>query len=109
MSTGRSTVASSVLRGHSRTLAQSGALASTLTVPCRTTTSHRRATCRVIRDAVPGYDSFEEATVAATGTDASTILELGTISRRSPTHSTCTDRDALHRPPRTEWRASNRR
>jgi hypothetical protein len=30
-----------------------------------------------MRDAVPGYDSFEEATVAATRTDASTILELG--------------------------------
>ena len=32
----------------------------------------------MMRDAVPGYDSFEEATVAATGTGASTILELGT-------------------------------
>jgi tRNA (cmo5U34)-methyltransferase len=32
----------------------------------------------MMRDAVPGYDSFEEPTVAAAGTDASTILELGT-------------------------------
>jgi tRNA (cmo5U34)-methyltransferase len=32
----------------------------------------------MMREAVPGYDSLEEATVAATGTDATTILELGT-------------------------------
>jgi tRNA (cmo5U34)-methyltransferase len=32
----------------------------------------------MMREAVPGYDRFEEATVAATGTDASSILELGT-------------------------------
>ena len=32
----------------------------------------------MMREAVPGYDSFEEATVAATGSDATTILELGT-------------------------------
>jgi tRNA (cmo5U34)-methyltransferase len=32
----------------------------------------------MMREAVPGYDSFEEATVAATGGGATTILELGT-------------------------------
>jgi tRNA (cmo5U34)-methyltransferase len=32
----------------------------------------------MMREAVPGYDSFEAATVAATGIGANTILELGT-------------------------------
>jgi tRNA (cmo5U34)-methyltransferase len=32
----------------------------------------------MMREAVPGYDRFEEATVAATGTGATTVLELGT-------------------------------
>ena len=32
----------------------------------------------MMREAVPGYDNFEEATVAATGSDATVILELGT-------------------------------
>jgi tRNA (cmo5U34)-methyltransferase len=32
----------------------------------------------MMREAVPGYDNFEEATVAATGSDATAILELGT-------------------------------
>jgi tRNA (cmo5U34)-methyltransferase len=32
----------------------------------------------MMREAVPGYDRFEAATVAATGTEATTILELGT-------------------------------
>ena len=31
----------------------------------------------MMREAVPGYDNFEEATVAATGSDATAILELG--------------------------------
>ncbi len=54
----------------------------------------------MMREAVPGYDRFEEATVAATGTDATTILELGTgtgetargVLRRHPdAHITCVD------------------
>src|SRR3954465_4050838 len=32
----------------------------------------------MMREAVPGYENFEEATVAATGSDATAILELGT-------------------------------
>src|SRR5262245_32438473 len=46
----------------------------------------------MMRDAVPGYDSFQEATVAATGTDATTILELGTGTGE-------TARGVLHKHP----------
>jgi tRNA (cmo5U34)-methyltransferase len=54
----------------------------------------------MMREAVPGYDSFELATVAATATGARSILELGTgtgetsrglIDRRPDAHLTSID------------------
>ena len=36
----------------------------------------------MMREAVPGYDSLEAATVAATGSGANSILELGTGNGR---------------------------
>jgi tRNA (cmo5U34)-methyltransferase len=54
----------------------------------------------MMRDAVPGYDRLEEATAAATGTHARTILELGTgtgetaravLDQHPDAHITCID------------------
>jgi tRNA (cmo5U34)-methyltransferase len=55
----------------------------------------------MMRAAVPGYDSFEEATVAATGVGALSVLELGTgtgetaravLERHPEAHLTSIDR-----------------